>query len=265
MKIDMELKPGDIVLLKVLACVLILFFMGRFLIFPGLEKHQDLVSAKEDAESTRQEMQFTIDKESTYEEMITAQQENLKKASEGYYDLMANREVDELVTGLVLQHDLFPVSLNIADPVPGVPEAYQSMETAQSTDSSENESTQEKNEKTKDAADAELDGTSDSDSTDSSDGAGDSGSDTTYLQYVNTTTVTLALQGSEERIRELLDDIAKNYPGIQVRSFDMQENTYVDSNLQAVGQMNCNCVLAVYTCGELTNANTANTEGETTN
>ena len=39
MKIDMELKPGDVVLLKVLACVLILFFMARFLIFPGMEKH----------------------------------------------------------------------------------------------------------------------------------------------------------------------------------------------------------------------------------
>ena len=46
MKIDMELKPGDVVLLKVLACVLILFFMARFLIFPGMEKHQDPVAKK---------------------------------------------------------------------------------------------------------------------------------------------------------------------------------------------------------------------------
>lgn len=263
MKIDMELKPGDIVLLKLLACVLILFFMGRFLIFPGIEKHQDLVSERENAETTQQDMQYTIDNESTYDEMITAQQEHLKEASKGYYDLMVNREVDELVTGLVLKHDLFPVYLNIADPVAGIPAAYQNREdSAQTTDSSDEESTSEKNEKTKESADEELDGTSDSDSTDSSVEAGYGESDTSYLQYVNTTTVTMTIQGSEEKIRELLDDVANNYPGIQVRSFDMQENTYVDSNLQAVGQVNCNCVLAVYTCGELTNANT---EGETTN
>ena len=78
-----------------------------------------------------------------------------------------------------------------------------------------------------------------------------------YVQYVNTTTVTITLQGQEAQIRELLDDIAKNYPGIQVRSFDMQSGTYVDSSLQKTEQMNCNCVLAVYTCGEL-----SNTKGE---
>lgn len=47
------------------------------------------------------------------------------------------------------------------------------------------------------------------------------------------------------------------FPGIQVRSFDMQSGTYVDSSLQKTEQMNCNCVLAVYTCGEL-----SNTKGE---
>ena len=40
-------------------------------------------------------------------------------------------------------------------------------------------------------------------------------------------------------------------PGVQVRSFDMNENTYVDSSLQQVSQNNCECVLAVYTCGQL--------------
>ena len=47
MKLETELKPGDIVLLKVLACILILFFTLRFLIFPGLEKNQDLQNEKE--------------------------------------------------------------------------------------------------------------------------------------------------------------------------------------------------------------------------
>lgn len=225
MKIDMELKPGDVVLLKVLACVLILFFMARFLIFPGMEKHQDLVAKKDDLTIEKQEMQYTISSKASTEKKIVTQKENLKKAQEGFYDLMENREVDSLITGLALKHDLFPVYLNIEDPVAGVPAAYQLSEA--SDDSAEDSSEEE------------------------------SQSTLPYVQYVNTTTVTITLQGQEAQIRELLDDIAKNYPGIQVRSFDMQSGTYVDSSLQKTEQMNCNCVLAVYTCGEL-----SNTKGE---
>ena len=225
MKIDMELKPGDVVLLKVLACVLILFFMARFLIFPGMEKHQDLVAKKDDLTIEKQEMQYTISSKASTEKKIVTQKENLKKAQEGFYDLMENREVDSLITGLALKHDLFPVYLNIEDPVAGVPAAYQLSEA--SDDSAEDSSAEEPQ------------------------------STLPYVQYVNTTTVTITLQGQEAQIRELLDDIAKNYPGIQVRSFDMQSGTYVDSSLQKTEQMNCNCVLAVYTCGEL-----SNTKGE---
>ncbi|WP_270541185.1 hypothetical protein [Coprococcus sp. AF102-57] len=225
MKIDMELKPGDVVLLKVLACVLILFFMARFLIFPGMEKHQDLVAKKDDLTIEKQEMQYTISSKASTEKKIVTQKENLKKAQEGFYDLMENREVDSLITGLALKHDLFPVYLNIEDPVAGVPVAYQLSEA--SDDSAEDSSAEEPQ------------------------------STLPYVQYVNTTTVTITLQGQEVQIRELLDDIAKNYPGIQVRSFDMQSGTYVDSSLQKTEQMNCNCVLAVYTCGEL-----SNTKGE---
>ena len=225
MKIDMELKPGDVVLLKVLACVLILFFMARFLIVPGMEKHQELVAKKDDLTIEKQEMQYTISSKASTEKEIATQKENLEKAQEGFYDLMENREVDSLITGLALKHDLFPVYLNIEDPVAGVPAAYQLSEA--SDDSSEDSSTEE------------------------------SQSTLPYVQYVNTTTVTITLQGQEAQIRELLDDIAKNYPGIQVRSFDMQSGIYVDSSLQKTEQMNCNCVLAVYTCGEL-----SNTKGE---
>ena len=224
MKIDMELKPGDVALLKVLACVLILFFMARFLIFPGMEKHQDLVAKKDDLTIEKQEMQYTISSKASTEKKIVTQKENLKKAQEGFYDLMENREVDSLITGLALKHDLFPVYLNIEDPVAGVPAAYQLSEASEDSEDSSAEESQ---------------------------------STLPYVQYVNTTTVTITLQGQEAQIWELLDDIAKNYPGIQVRSFDMQSGTYVDSSLQKTEQMNCNCVLAVYTCGEL-----SNTKGE---
>ena len=247
MKIDMELKPGDVVLLKLLACVVILFFMGRFLIFPGIEKHQDLAAKKDEVTVQKQEMQYTMDSRDVTEKKIATQKENLKKSEEGFYEVMENQDVDTLVTGLALKHNLLPVYLNIEDPVAGIPSAYQSTKTTE--DDTQSTSTQEKNDAAREAATKELDGEDTSD-------AQQSGS-AVVLQYVNTTTVTITLQGSEADIREFLDDIAKNDPGIQVRSFDMEAQTYVDSELQSTEQMNCNCVLAVYTCGEL-----SNTKGE---
>lgn len=246
MKIDMNLKPGDITLLKVLSCVLIIFFLGYFIILPGIGKHQDLMADKENAEQTKQEMQDTIDNKPLYEKMVAKQKSELEEASKGYYRPMANREVDELVTGLVLQHSLFPVYLNISDPVSGVPAAY--LSTSQTDSSASTDSTES----------AEDSGASDSE--DSS--ASTNNSELLYQHYVSTINVDVTLQGTEDNIRALLDDIANNYPGIQVRSFSMQENTYVDSSMQTVGMMNCSCVLAIYTCEDLTNGNT---EGETTN
>ena len=62
MKLETELKPGDIVLLKVLACILILFFTLRFLVFPGLEKNQDLQNEKEQVEQTKQRCRIQSNK-----------------------------------------------------------------------------------------------------------------------------------------------------------------------------------------------------------
>lgn len=124
MKLDLELKQGDIVLLKVLACVLIIFFSFRFLILPGFEKHQDLELEKENAEAQQLNMQQTIDSAPFMQEKIVKQKAALKEVSKGYYDLMENQEVDELITGLILKHNLFPVYLSIAEPAPGIPLSY---------------------------------------------------------------------------------------------------------------------------------------------
>lgn len=254
MKLEMELKPGDIVLLKLLACVLIIFFIGRFLIFPGIERHQDLASQKDDLEVQQQEMQYTIDNVGTVEKKIDAQKEALQESLKGYYELMENREVDELVTGIILKHDLFPTYLSIADTTPGIPDAYYLSDLAVPETTEEEKSVSEQNAENKKTADDELNGTSDT----SSDSSTDTGT-AQAMQYVNATAVSLTIQGSEANIQKMLNDIAKNYPGIQVSSLTMQENTYVDQSLQSVSEMNCSCIFTVYTCGELGNTQS---EGE---
>ena len=207
MKLELELKPSDIILLKLLACVLIIFFSFRFFIFPGIEKHQDLISQKDTLTFQKEEMQQTISSKAATEQLIEQQKDNLSESAEGFYEVMENQQLDELLTGLALQHNLFPVSLNISQAVAGVPGAYQS-------------------------------GTISSDSANTESNS--------FIQYLSTVTVSVTLQGTETQICELIDDVAKNYPGIQIRSLDMQKATYVNANLQAVEQMNCSCEFAVY-------------------
>lgn len=253
MKLEMDLKPKDIVLLKVLGCVLIAFVMIRFLIFPGIEKHMNLVDQRDEVVAEQEDMQALIDRKDTFDAIIANQQSSLKSAQEGYYDLLENREVDELITGIVLNHNLFPVYLNITDTTAGVPEAYLYAPQAATGNTSTADS----------SADTSTDATQDSaaaDSTDSSDSE-DSATESSAAvsaPYVNTMSVDVTIRGSEAEIKAFLDDIARNYPGIQVRTFNMQENDYVNTTMQTVSEMSCSCTLAVYVCGE---QQTAQTEG----
>lgn len=252
MKLDMELKPGDVVLLKFLACVVIGFFMIRFLVFPGIEKHQSLVLEKEQVTQQKEQIETIIANAPAVEEKIKEQAGTLKDKRSEYYDLLENQAVDELITGVILKHNLFPVYLSIAEPQPGVPEPYFLSAEGQ---------TQQQAEEAAAAAAAEASSNSIDDKAaaaeEAANGTGEEDSflnDTleAYVQYTNATEVSVTVQGSEDEIRAFLNDIAVSYPGIQVRSFNIQEGTYLDQNLQAMESMNCSCVLAVYTCGDLT-------------
>lgn len=232
MKLDTELKPGDIVLLKGLGCVLIVVLFMQLLIFPGLNKHEDLSASLEAKTAQKQEMEDTIANMPAVEETIAKQEEPLKAAQDQYYGLMENQEIDELVTGVALNHSLFPVSLSIAETEDAVPDAYFLSDRAVAADAAENSDP--------DTATAELDGAEDS-------------ADTVtpvYAQYVHITDVSLTVRGSEDMIRSFLNDIAVDYPGLQVRSFTMQEGTYLNENLDSVDTTTCSCVIAVYTCGD---------------
>ncbi len=240
MKLDMELKPGDVVLLKVLGCVLILVLCMQLLVFPGLNRHEELAASLDEKTAQKMEMEETIANAPVVEETIAGQEKTLQAAEEKYYGLLENQEVDELLTGVVLNHNLFPVSLSIAETEDAVPDAYFLAAEADST-AEDSASAQEGN--GLDTATAELDGTDDS----SADSA-DTEVTPVYTKYVHITDVSLTLRGSEEELQSFLNDIAVNYPGLQVRSFTMHESTYLNEYLDSVDTTTCSCVIAVYTC-----------------
>ena len=71
--------------------------------------------------------------------------------------------------------------------------------------------------------------------------------DTACLSYMNTTEVDVTVRGAEDEIRAFLDDIAKNYPGIQVRSFQIQDSSYLNADWEMVESKSLSLVLKVYT------------------
>ena len=128
---------------------------------------------------------------------IVKRKAELVDASQGFYDLLENQQVDELVTGIALKHNFENQCIfKIEGTEAGVPAAYQTVT-----------QTDESGAQTAKSAQEELDENSQ-----------ESSSETDYepevvLQYVNTTTVSMTLQGNEPQIREMLDDIAKKLSG----------------------------------------------------
>ena len=221
MKIDMELKPGDITLLKILSCVLIAVISIRLVILPGIDKRSDLKDEQEQVATLKENMENSINNLDTTKAKIVKQKKQLEEAIVPYNPLLENREIDELVTGIVLKHNLFPSALVISDPTLSGPTAYQSGTNATTSSSSDEQSDE------------------------------SATTDETMIQYVNTTLVSLTLSGSESDIYSFIDDLTKNYKGIQMRSFDMSTQTGISSDYKATSSNTCKCTLAIYTCGEI--------------
>ena len=161
-------------------------------------------------EEQQMEMQQMIDSRPFIEEKIIKQQSELKELSKGYYDLMENQQVDELVTGIILKHNLFPVNLSISETTPGIPMSY-ILASAKASETHVLTAEEELN--------GETEAGTDGDGTDSGFYAAP------QFDYTNTTMVSVTVQGSESEIKSFLDDLARNYPGIQARSFELS-NTF---------------------------------------
>lgn len=120
----LELTERDIRLLQLACSALIAFFMIRFWLMPGLEQLQQKKMEAEELADTATQMQTTIDMLPLLEQSIAERGSVLEQVSAIYYEKMENRQVDVLLTGLALEHDLFPVSLSISETRTGIPEPY---------------------------------------------------------------------------------------------------------------------------------------------
>lgn len=203
----LELTDNDKFLLKLALSVLIAFVFIRLLILPGIFKFQEKMIESGELEKTKTEMQDCMDSMGDVQQSIEENMKELENLSSDYYEKMENRQVDELLTGLALKYDLFPVSLAIEEAVPSDLQAY--MQKEEENPAQENT-----------ALAAE--------------------------KYMMKATGSLVLRGDKKNFLSFMDDVEKNCPAVQIRSIGINERAYFEEDWTVGEQSEITCKMAIY-------------------
>ena len=204
----LELTKRDIFLLKLASSILIIFLTFRFLIMPGISGYQEKMLEAETLSETREEMEAAIESVPLLTQTIETRRQQLAEASAPYYARMENLQVDEILTGLAVKLGLFPVSLSIQNPKPGLPEPYLYA-------------------KSQDAVPGQ----------EISDTAAASGAVPETASYVLTGTGNITLRGTQEQMFLFVDELKQNYPAIRIRSMQMNQRVFLDSAWDVVEEL----------------------------
>lgn len=213
----LELTKRDIFLLKLASSILIIFLTFRFLIMPGISGYQEKMLEAETLSETREEMEAAIESVPLLTQTIETRRQQLAEASAPYYARMENLQVDEILTGLAVKLGLFPVSLSIQNPKPGLPEPYLY---AKSQDAVPGQ---------------EISGT-----------AAAGGAVPETASYVLTGTGNITLRGTQEQMFLFVDELKQNYPAIRIRSMQMNQRVFLDSAWDVVEELETAFELDIY-------------------
>lgn len=220
----MELAPmtkRDKILLYVVLMAAFVVLYIRFLLIPGIEAHSDAAADLAEAQDAQAAMQDTIMMASANAAMKNANWGELQTANATYYATLSSDELDTLVTGLELNHNLQPASLSIGRPNTQSMIYYIASESAGSAAAPS-------------AADTAAATADDADTT----AAGNA-----ILQqiltadlvpqydqpgYFKTAAVTFGCSGADSDFLEMLDDLAANYPSVHLETFSIDTRSYAN-------------------------------------
>ncbi len=225
-----ELKKSDMRLLVIALSALILVVTLRLGVFPAMDSYEAGKIEYAEKCAVADQMQGIMDERPANDLRISEGLSKLDEMSLLCYEVMENRQIDELVTGIALEHELFPSYLSISEQIEGICPAYlYSPKAAQS--------------------DSEVSAVPEQPVTDPA-GAVTIETEQDFSGTIGGTVrrveTSLSVTGSENEIKAFLDDIEKNYPAIHVKSFEMSEKLHMDTRLQPVTDTQMYVVLEVY-------------------
>lgn len=246
----MEIAPmtkRDKILLYVVLMLAFVVLFVRFLLIPGLENHQQADADLREAQDAQTSMQDAIMLAGTYAAEKNNNWGELQTANASYYSLLSSDELDTLVTSLELNHNLQPDSLTIGEPVTQSLTYYTASENAgQSAAPS--------------AAASALAGDDDSITADT---AGTTAQGNAILQqilasdlipdydqpgYYRSVAINFRCTGEDSDFLSMLDDMAANYPSVQLVSFSIDTRSFADTDGSAVTATAFNVSLNVILC-----------------
>ena len=193
-----------------------LFFFVRFLFLPALDSMQRAEESLQTAEEARSEMELTIVQSPAAALQVQQSEAALRSAAAAFYPALKSDALDALITGIELNHHLTPLSLTISAPVPvpgggGVADAFHWNDILAPMQPPVWDS----------AADAE---------------------------YLCSAAVSFRAQGSRTDFAALLDDLAANYPAIELRRFAISDSTTMNQDGETAATSTFDCVVNVYLC-----------------
>lgn len=222
MHLDTNISEKDKRLLMYVAIAAVVALMVRFLIMPAMDRTQELEEAIDSAATTREERRIRLHELEYLDEAIEQRQKELDEVSAPYYTPMATREMDDLITGLVIKHGMFPERLSLSEAEPGMTPAYlYQMGTADAEGAPDGEAPMEP------AAEAFLEMTPD---------------------YLLLATAEMEVSGDLSGWYALLDDLTQLYPSLRVTMFDITEERYVTEEMETFITNRIKCELELYMC-----------------
>lgn len=246
----MEIAPmtrRDKILLYVVLMLAFVVLFVRFLLIPGIENHQQADADLREAQDAQTSMQDAIMLAGTYAAEKNSNWGELQTANASYYSLLSSDELDTLVTSLELNHNLQPDSLTIGEPVTQSLTYYTASENAgQSAAPS--------------AAASALAGDDDSITADTADTtaqgnailqqilASDLIPDYDQPGYYRSVAISFRCMGEDSDFLSMLDDMAANYPSVQLVSFSIDTRSFADTDGSAVTATAFNVSLNVILC-----------------
>ena len=204
----------------------------RFLFVPGMSALKSARADLAEAENARAEMQQTLLLAPGYAANKEAALSGLQQASTAYYPLLSSGELDTLVTGLELSHDLEPLTLTIGTPAVQALPGYTAGSLAGHS-----------------AVFNPVDTVQPGDNLLLSGFAADTSAVTEAAAgYFRTVSVQLTCSGKNEDFLSLLDDLAADYPTIHIDSFSISDRPYANADGEAVESSSFSVSLSIFLC-----------------
>lgn len=225
----MTITEKDKRLLRFVACCAAIVVSAQLLIRPALAKRTELRDDLDSLEAQQTEWQEKIATLSTIDRTIEESTAARTQASEPFYKgQLETREMDDIITALLLKHGLFPQSLALEPGNAGAVSDYLAPDM-----------------QTQDAQSDSAD-TSDSSTTDSA--STDSAPEASAPRYIHIGKASLEATGKTEDWLAFLDEMERTFGGLRVTDFTVAESHVIENNVTAVTTNTIDAAIDLYMC-----------------